>query len=214
MPDDAAGRFEGYTSTEATERKILRDVFAHGDAWFRSGDLLRADADGYFYFVDRIGDTFRWKGENVSTQEVAEALGPLPRGRASRTSTASRCRAPTAAPAWRRWCSRAAAAFDGARLLRVTSATAARLRRAGLRAHPARAGRHRHLQAAQGRAAAARASTRRRRATRSSCATTAPRAYVPLDAETLAPRLERGLQGLTPRGGRHREPPRAARRAR
>jgi len=69
-----AGRFEGYTSRDATEKKILRDVFEPGDAWFRTGDLLSRDADGYYYFVDRVGDTFRWKGENVSTQEVAEAL--------------------------------------------------------------------------------------------------------------------------------------------
>jgi fatty-acyl-CoA synthase len=69
-----AGRFEGYTSREATEKKILRDVFEEGDAWFRTGDLLSRDADGFYYFVDRIGDTFRWKGENVSTQEVAEAM--------------------------------------------------------------------------------------------------------------------------------------------
>jgi acyl-CoA synthetase (AMP-forming)/AMP-acid ligase II len=66
--------FEGYTSKEATEKKTLRDVFKKGDYWYRSGDLLRKDAKGYFYFVDRIGDTFRWKGENVSTMEVSEVL--------------------------------------------------------------------------------------------------------------------------------------------
>jgi len=77
-PDAAQGRFEGYTSKQATEKKILRDVFEKGDTWFRTGDLLRCDAKGYFYFIDRIGDTFRWKGENVSTQEVAEALGVFP----------------------------------------------------------------------------------------------------------------------------------------
>ena len=78
LPDSGAGRFEGYTDAAATERKILRDVFQPGDRWYRSGDLLRCDADGYFYFVDRIGDTYRWKSENVSTQEVAEALGGFP----------------------------------------------------------------------------------------------------------------------------------------
>src|SRR4029434_8711988 len=75
---DNRGRFEGYTSKEATERKILRDAFEAGDSFFRTGDLLKQDAEGYFYFVDRIGDTFRWKGENVSTQEVAEALCAYP----------------------------------------------------------------------------------------------------------------------------------------
>jgi len=78
LPDSGAGRFEGYTDREATERKVLRDVFRPGDRWYRSGDLLRRDEDGYFYFVDRIGDTFRWKSENVSTQEVAEALSGFP----------------------------------------------------------------------------------------------------------------------------------------
>ncbi len=77
IPEDKEapiGRFEGYTTKEETEKKILRDVFDDGDAWFRTGDLLRCDAEGYYYFVDRIGDTFRWKGENVATSEVAETL--------------------------------------------------------------------------------------------------------------------------------------------
>jgi fatty-acyl-CoA synthase len=76
--NDGLGRFEGYTSKEATDKKVLRDVFESGDAWFRTGDLLRHDQEGYYYFVDRIGDTFRWKGENVSTQEVAEILSAFP----------------------------------------------------------------------------------------------------------------------------------------
>jgi fatty-acyl-CoA synthase len=78
LPDSGAGRFEGYTDPGATARKILHDVFTPGDRWYRSGDLLRCDTDGYYYFVDRIGDTYRWKSENVSTQEVAEALGGFP----------------------------------------------------------------------------------------------------------------------------------------
>lgn len=77
-PNALFGQFQGYTTADATERKILRDVKYPGDAYLRSGDLLRRDADGYYYFVDRIGDTFRWKGENVSTQEVAEALCAYP----------------------------------------------------------------------------------------------------------------------------------------
>jgi fatty-acyl-CoA synthase len=72
------GRFDGYTDAQAAEKKILRDVFKPGDAWFRTGDLMRKDAQGYFYFVDRIGDTFRWKGENVSTAEVAAAIAHCP----------------------------------------------------------------------------------------------------------------------------------------
>ena len=77
-PEVGGGRFEGYTSLEATESKIRRNVFEAGDAYWSSGDLLRYDEDGYFYFVDRIGDTFRWKSENVSTLEVADTLSDLP----------------------------------------------------------------------------------------------------------------------------------------
>jgi fatty-acyl-CoA synthase len=70
--------FDGYTRQTDTQKKILHDVFEKGDAWFRTGDLMRRDTHDYFYFVDRIGDTFRWKGENVATSEVAEALGVIP----------------------------------------------------------------------------------------------------------------------------------------
>ena len=73
-----AGRFEGYTDPEASSKKVLRDVFAEGDAWYRTGDLMRRDHAGFFYFVDRIGDTFRWKGENVSTGEIEEVIAGCP----------------------------------------------------------------------------------------------------------------------------------------
>ena len=69
-----AGQYEGYSDPQASQQKVLRDVFKPGDAWYRSGDLMRQDESGFFYFVDRIGDTFRWKGENVSTTEVTAAL--------------------------------------------------------------------------------------------------------------------------------------------
>jgi fatty-acyl-CoA synthase len=74
----AGSRFEGYTNPAETEKKLLRDVFAPGDAWVRTGDLMRKDAAGFFYFVDRTGDTFRWKGENVATTEVAEVIAGCP----------------------------------------------------------------------------------------------------------------------------------------
>lgn len=76
--DEARKRFDGYGDAGETARKVLTGVFAAGDAWFRTGDLMRRDALGYFYFVDRIGDTFRWKGENVSTREVENVLAAFP----------------------------------------------------------------------------------------------------------------------------------------
>jgi fatty-acyl-CoA synthase len=53
---------------------VLRNVFAAGDAWYRTGDLMRRDGQGFYYFIDRVGDTYRWKGENVSTAEVLSVL--------------------------------------------------------------------------------------------------------------------------------------------
>lgn len=76
--DRGGGPFEGYTEPAETEKKILRNVFAEGDAWFRTGDLMHRDQQGYFYFVDRVGDTFRWKGENVATSEVNDAIRDCP----------------------------------------------------------------------------------------------------------------------------------------
>jgi fatty-acyl-CoA synthase len=77
-PSNVGSWFEGYTDEAASQARILRDVFEPGDAWCRTGDLMRRDERGYFYFVDRIGDTFRWKGENVATTEVAEAICRCP----------------------------------------------------------------------------------------------------------------------------------------
>ncbi|XP_019372826.1 PREDICTED: long-chain fatty acid transport protein 6-like isoform X4 [Gavialis gangeticus] len=70
--------FAGYAGNqEASERKLLRDVFVKGDVYFNTGDLLLIDQDGFVYFTDRMGDTFRWKGENVATLEVSEVIGML-----------------------------------------------------------------------------------------------------------------------------------------
>jgi fatty-acyl-CoA synthase len=78
ISDSAREAYTGYADKAASAKKVLRDVFRRGDAFFATGDLMRQDRDGYFYFVDRIGDTFRWKGENVSTSEVAERLAVVP----------------------------------------------------------------------------------------------------------------------------------------
>ncbi len=77
-PKKPAQRFEGYADRAATSKKIVMDAFRPGDRWFRTGDLMRRDRNGYFTFVDRIGDTFRRRGENVSTVEVAALLGVVP----------------------------------------------------------------------------------------------------------------------------------------
>lgn len=78
--EEVEKRFQGYYGDRAaTEKKIVRNVFKKGDAWFRTGDVMRWDSEGRIYFHDRIGDTFRWKSENVSTAEVSQALGMHPR---------------------------------------------------------------------------------------------------------------------------------------
>lgn len=76
--------FEGYTSSADTEKKILRNAFEAGDAWFNTGDLMKtvdvgfALGQAHYQFVDRVGDTFRWKSENVSTNEVGEIINAHP----------------------------------------------------------------------------------------------------------------------------------------
>ncbi|KAH6600460.1 hypothetical protein BASA50_002283 [Batrachochytrium salamandrivorans] len=72
------GEYDGYVSEGDTQRKLYRGVFEAEDSWWRSGDLLRMDAEGFFYFIDRTGDSFRWKGENVSTIDVQRALVSFP----------------------------------------------------------------------------------------------------------------------------------------
>ncbi len=76
--DQGIRRFDGYTDPAASSRKVIADVFEPGDRWFRTGDLMRRDKAGFFYFVDRIGDSFRWKAENVSASEVVAVLRSAP----------------------------------------------------------------------------------------------------------------------------------------
>lgn len=79
-PDDISAKYQGYfNNPKASDGKLLRDVLVKGDAYFRTGDIIRLDQEGRMFFCDRIGDTFRWKSENVSTAEVGEVLGRHPR---------------------------------------------------------------------------------------------------------------------------------------
>ncbi|KAF9189427.1 Fatty-acid-CoA ligase FadD6 [Haplosporangium sp. Z 767] len=78
-PAEPSRAFRGYHENEsASNKKVAKNVFKAGDQYFRTGDILRQDSDGYFYFGDRVGDTFRWKSENVSTAEVSEVLSSYP----------------------------------------------------------------------------------------------------------------------------------------
>lgn len=70
--------FDGYTDEDATERKLIRDGFRSGDCWFNTGDLVRDQGLTHVSFVDRLGDTFRWKGENVATTEVEAVFDRQP----------------------------------------------------------------------------------------------------------------------------------------
>ena len=66
--------FEGYTDEEASNKKLFRDVFKQGDCWFNTGDLVNNQGWKHVSFADRLGDTFRWKGENVATTEIESVL--------------------------------------------------------------------------------------------------------------------------------------------
>lgn len=74
MKGDSLMEFEGYVDKEATNKKIIKNVQKEGDMFFSSGDLVTIDKHFYVYFKDRIGDTYRWRGENVSTNEVESII--------------------------------------------------------------------------------------------------------------------------------------------
>ncbi|KAE8748080.1 hypothetical protein FOCC_FOCC005275 [Frankliniella occidentalis] len=75
--DTVHSQFAGYLDREASEKKVLRDPFGNGEKYFMTGDMVVMDAYGYIYFRDRMGDTFRWKGENVSTAELEAVMTRL-----------------------------------------------------------------------------------------------------------------------------------------
>jgi acyl-CoA synthetase (AMP-forming)/AMP-acid ligase II len=77
-PISKAIPFDGYADRAATQKKVLENVFKQGDRYFNSGDLMTLHDHGWVSFADRVGDTFRWKGENVSTNEVGEILNGAP----------------------------------------------------------------------------------------------------------------------------------------
>ncbi|CAG9825429.1 unnamed protein product [Phaedon cochleariae] len=77
IPNNPSRAYLGYVDEQASQKKVVRDVFKHGDSAFLSGDILVADELGNLFFKDRTGDTFRWKGENVSTSEVEDVMSNL-----------------------------------------------------------------------------------------------------------------------------------------
>ncbi|MET0703302.1 MAG: long-chain-acyl-CoA synthetase FadD6 [Mycobacterium sp.] len=73
-PVNRLSPFDGYTDPAATEKKLVRNAFRDGDVWFNTGDVMNPQGMGHAAFADRLGDTFRWKGENVATTQVEAAL--------------------------------------------------------------------------------------------------------------------------------------------
>ena len=117
-PANVGSRFEGYTSRGGfREREFCANVFEPGDAWVRTGDLMRKDEKGFFYFVDRIGDTFRWKGENVAPLKLRRRSARF-RESCTPMFMGLRCRARRGGRAWPHWSLR-----RGSWIWRVASAS-------------------------------------------------------------------------------------------